>query len=146
MRKALVSTLFALFAGLLLASPVPVAAQGNHVRERVRAGQFMPLDRLLPSVRRGHPGTFYDAQGPELGPHGGYHYRLKWLTPQGRVVWLNTDARTGRVLGVEAERHRRVKGWRAPYAAPRFGGGPVAIPPPPPSWPPGEPPPRGRRR
>ncbi len=59
-----------------------------------------PLDELLPHVRNANPGTFYDAEGPYRGPDGRMHYRLKWLTPQGRMVWLDTDAATGRVLGV----------------------------------------------
>ena len=27
------------------------------------------------------------------------HYRLKWMTPQGHMVWYDTDARSGAVLG-----------------------------------------------
>jgi len=41
-----------------------------------------PLDRLLPGIRRAHPGDFYDAEGPTYG----------------RVIWYDTDARSGRVL------------------------------------------------
>ena len=29
-----------------------------------------PLDRLLPGIRRAHPGDFYDAEGPTYGPSG----------------------------------------------------------------------------
>jgi hypothetical protein len=57
-----------------------------------------PLDRLLPGIRRAHPGDFYDAEGPTYGPRGDPHYHLKWLTPDGRVIWYDTDARNGRVL------------------------------------------------
>ena len=57
-----------------------------------------PLDRLLPGIRRGHPGNFYDAEGPTYGPSGDPHYHLKWMTPDGRVIWYDTDARSGRVL------------------------------------------------
>jgi len=57
-----------------------------------------PLDRLLPGIRRAHPGDFYDAEGPTYGPSGDPHYHLKWLTPDGRVIWYDTDARNGRVL------------------------------------------------
>jgi hypothetical protein len=55
-----------------------------------------PLDRLLPQIRRNVPGQFLDAEGANTG--GDPHYHLKWLTPDGRVMWLDTDARTGRVL------------------------------------------------
>ena len=57
-----------------------------------------PLDRLLPGIRRDHPGDFYDAEGPTYGPAGDPHYHLKWMTPDGRMIWYDTDARTGRVL------------------------------------------------
>lgn len=58
----------------------------------------MPLDRLLPEIRRHTPGTFYDAEGPVPGPDGNLRYRLKWMTPEGRIVWFDVDARNGRVL------------------------------------------------
>jgi hypothetical protein len=60
------------------------------------------LDRILPGIRERHPGRFYDAQGPWRGPDGQYRYRLKWMTPDGRIVWFDADARTGRVLGPDA--------------------------------------------
>jgi hypothetical protein len=61
------------------------------------------LDRILPQVREHHPGKFYDAEGPWRGPDGQYRYRLKWMTPGGRIVWFDADARTGRVLGPDFE-------------------------------------------
>jgi hypothetical protein len=63
-----------------------------------------PLDRLLPQIRRDHPGQFLDAEGANTG--GNPHYHLKWLTPDGRVMWLDTDARTGRVLSQSPGRDR----------------------------------------
>ncbi len=89
---------------MLAAGVTPAWAQREHMRERIRAGQIRPLDRILPAIRRSHPGTFYDAEGPVPGPDGQYRYRLKWMTPDGRIIWLDTDARTGRVLGVEGVR------------------------------------------
>src|ERR1700680_4133948 len=68
-------------------------------RDNFDSGQVLPLDRILPEVRRTHPGRFYDAEGPFQGADGQMHYRLKWMTPDGRVVWFAADARTGRVLG-----------------------------------------------
>ncbi len=64
-----------------------------------RAPGVQPLDRILPEVRRSNPGEFYDADGPTQGPGGSEHYHLKWMRPDGRIEWLDTDARTGRVLG-----------------------------------------------
>jgi hypothetical protein len=76
-------------------------ATAQHARDHVRAGRVQPLDRILPHVRNSRPGTFYDAEGPFRGPDGRMHYRLKWMTPGGRIIWLDTDAHTGRVLGVD---------------------------------------------
>jgi hypothetical protein len=75
-------------AGAALAQP-----NGGPYRDGVQ-----PLDRLLPGIRRAHPGDFYDAEGPTYGPAGDPHYHLKWMTPDGRIIWLDTDARNGRVL------------------------------------------------
>jgi len=92
-----------------------------------------PLDRLLPEIRNRYPGTFYDAEGPYPDESGNAHYRLKWMTPEGRVIWLDTDARTGRVLGVSPNRFERYamppQDERAPAdaipheASPRHFGG-----------------------
>jgi len=83
---------------VLLATALPAAAQPRE------PDGVQPLDRLLPEIRRTHPGEFYDADGPRPGPGGSQHYRLKWMTPDGRVVWYDTDARTGRVLGTSPGR------------------------------------------
>ena len=57
------------------------------------------LDRLLPQIRRSNPGTFYDAQGPFVGPNGQAAYRIKWMTPDGRIIWFYVDARSGQMMG-----------------------------------------------
>ncbi len=80
------------------------------------------LDRILPGIRARHPGKFYDAEGPFRGPDGQYRYRLKWMTPGGRIVWFDADARTGRVLGPDMD--MRV----APRIESPFAGPPRDIP------------------
>jgi hypothetical protein len=89
--------------------------------------QVIPLEQMLPQIRRGYPGTFYDAEGPFPDAYGNPHYHIKWLTPEGRVIWLDTDARTGRVLSVNGS------GWRAQQFR---GGSRYNLPPgyPPPGW------------
>jgi hypothetical protein len=93
------------------------------------AQPVQPLDRLLPEIRRTHPGHFYDADGPHPGAGGSQHYHLKWMTPDGRIVWYDTDARTGRVLGVSPGRDNfdpggrggdrfGARGYRGYYGAP----------------------------
>jgi hypothetical protein len=74
-------------------------AAGPALAQPPREPGVLPLDRILPGVRHAYPGEFYDADGPTPGPDGQEHYHLKWMTPDGRIEWLDTDARTGRVLG-----------------------------------------------
>jgi hypothetical protein len=78
-------------------------AQPSRARAGVQSGQVRPLDQILNGIRRERPGSLADVQGPDIGPAGEPHYRLKWITPDGRVLWLDTNARTGRVLGVEGD-------------------------------------------
>jgi hypothetical protein len=119
---------FRIFLGFLallmvgLAQPVQAQPAGAPGRDGVQ-----PLDRLLPGIRRQHPGEFYDAEGPTYGPSGDAHYHLKWMTPDGRVVWLDADARNGRVLRSSpgrdsfdndrfgTERFRGPPGYARPY-------------------------------
>src|SRR5579872_5443009 len=85
-----------LTVGLLtvgFAHPVQAQPAGAPMRDGVQ-----PLDRLLLGIRRQHPGEFYDAEGPTYGPSGDAHYHLKWMTPDGRIIWFDADARNGRVL------------------------------------------------
>ena len=63
-------------------------------------GGRQSLDRVLPEIRRTTPGTFYDAEGPFLMPNGQVTYRIKWMTPDGRIIWFYADARNGHVLGL----------------------------------------------
>src|SRR5471030_3074879 len=102
----------------LLLSLLPLApAMAQPGRDGVQ-----PLDRLLPGIRRDHPGNFYDAEGPTYGPSGDPHYHLKWLTPDGRVIWYDTDARSGRVLRASPGRDEfdgpPPPGYARPYGPP----------------------------
>ena len=81
---------FFFILALALTPSLPAFAQ--------RGQGLMPLDQILSEIRRSRPGQFYDADGPSPGPDGSQHYHLKWMTPDGRIEWLDTDARTGRVL------------------------------------------------
>ena len=84
---------------VLLVAALAIGLSGPALAQAPRAPGVQPLDRILPEVRRSNPGEFYDAEGPTHGPGGSEHYHLKWMNPDGRIEWLDTDARTGRVLG-----------------------------------------------
>ena len=87
------------FLGVLgLVSASIAQPQIRYEREDDAHGGVQSLDRLLPGIRRSHPGKFYDAEGPIYGPSGDPHYHLKWMTPEGGIVWLDADARNGKVL------------------------------------------------
>src|ERR1700761_821849 len=110
MRQAFILLMACLAAGL----STPALAQ------MPRAPGVQPLDRLLPEVRRSVPGQFYDADGPVPGADGSPHYHLKWMTPDGRIEWLDTAARTGQVLGAFPGRD----GFDAPGARRYFAPAP----------------------
>ncbi len=74
---------------LLLLAPFAAAGPAS-------AQPALPLDRLLPEIRRTNPGQFLDAEG--ITRNGAPGYRLKWLTPDGRVIEREVDARTGRAM------------------------------------------------
>src|SRR5206468_2234704 len=102
-------------------------AQPYRAREGVQSGQVRSLDEILNGIRRQRPGSLADVQGPNPSAAGEPTYRLKWVTPDGRVLWLNTDARTGRVLGVEGDD-------RGPPGPPPQAYGRPPGPPPPPAY------------
>ena len=113
---------FLLVAALAIGLSGPALAQGRRAPGRAAAG---PHSARKCAARI--PGEFYDADGPTPGPGGSEHYHLKWMTPDGRIEWLDTDARTGRVLGaspgrdsVRRPRCRRAISHRRPrYPAPQ---------------------------
>jgi hypothetical protein len=123
---------FLAVAALLALGFSPAGAQGRYARDPYGPG-VVPLERILPQIRHGYPGTFYDAEGPYPDEMGNPHYHIKWLTPQGRVIWLDTDARTGRVMSVQGSNWRgqyRPPVYVAPYGGGPYGRGRVALPPP----------------
>ena len=77
-------------AGFLAFAGSPAFAQRDDV---------MPLDQILGQIRSQQPGSFYDADGPLPGPNGQPVFRIKWMTPEGRVIWFYVDARSGRMIG-----------------------------------------------
>jgi hypothetical protein len=69
---------------LLLALLAPAAASARGT-----------LDSILPEIRAQHPGRLSDAE-PWTDGEGNTHYRIKWMTPEGRILFFDADARTGR--------------------------------------------------
>jgi hypothetical protein len=107
----------------LLALATPAAAQWRYPGYSPGVRR---LTDILPELRRTNPGRFYDAEGPYPDAVGRMHYRIKWLTPEGRVIWLDTDARTGRVIG-PAGYPPGAPGVMRPYGPPIGRGYPPAV-------------------
>ena len=65
----------------------------------VRAGQCVPLGDIIArtniQVRGQYLGSEYDAES--------FSYRLKYMRSDRTVVWVDVDARTGRMLRVVGE-------------------------------------------
>lgn len=81
---------------LLLALAAPAEAQ------RMVDGET--LDRILPEIRAAHPGRLSDAE-PWTDETGRTHYRIKWMTPEGRILYFDADARTGHYSTSGGEPH-----------------------------------------
>jgi hypothetical protein len=93
MNRRIAAILAVLTLPALTASAEPVSVQGQ-VRKDMRAGAVRSLreieQRVLPSM----PGMEY--LGPEYDP-AAMVYRLKFIR-QGRVVFVDVDARSGTIL------------------------------------------------
>ena len=76
------SRFFRVLFPLVLAMVAPAWARGT-------------LDNILPQIRAQHPGQLSDAE-PWTDGEGNPHYRIKWMTPEGRILYFDADARTGR--------------------------------------------------
>ncbi len=108
-----------LFAALVAASALPAAADPQRASARDSAGvvlmaqdggrfrgrgpgdaepRLLPLEAVLANVSRQFPGHHLGVDGP-FRRDGRWIYRIKWLTPDGRVLIVFADAQTGQVLG-----------------------------------------------
>jgi uncharacterized membrane protein YkoI len=74
-----------------------VVADRGRGRDRAQPDRLLPLEAILGNIARQIPGHHLDVDGPfERG--GRWIYRIKWLTPDGRVLIIFADAQTGQIL------------------------------------------------
>lgn len=70
----------------------------DRARQGVAQGKLLPLEVVLANVARQIPGHHIGVDGP-YQQGGRWVYRIKWLTPDGRVIIVIADAETGQILG-----------------------------------------------
>lgn len=75
----------------------------DRARDGVVRGQLAPLELVLGGIARRFPGHHLGVQGPSKAG-GRLVYRIKWLTPDGRVLIVFTDAESGEILDVRGGR------------------------------------------
>lgn len=98
-------------AFVLALLPVPGAAgdrrddDQDRARAAVQAGEVMPLPALLERVQRSHPGQVLRVELER--DDGRWIYELRLLQPDGRLLKLEVDARSGEVLEAKPQRERR---------------------------------------
>ena len=104
-QAARLSATAALLA-LLMATLGPAGAseERDHERARaaVRAGEVLPLPTLLERLHRTHPGQVLELELEREDDSGRqpsrWVYEIKLLQPDGQLLKLAVDARTGQVL------------------------------------------------
>ena len=111
-----------LLAALLALSAAPVAAFDpghDRARDAMRAGKVMALEQVWSAVRGQVPGRLLDARMSER--RGVPVYELRVLRPDGVVVGVTADARTGQVLGARQPTRRATPNRNRPRtSAPAF--------------------------
>lgn len=105
MRRITLCLLLAVAAAFALPAAPASSSDLGAMREAVERGEIRPLSAVLPAVRAQVPGRVIDATVRRSGR--GWHYVIKMLTPDSRVVLVTADARTGSVLSVSGGGSRR---------------------------------------
>lgn len=78
----------------LTQSPPRQVTDQEHARWRREAGEIRPLDELLARASRVGQGEYLGVE-PDVSSN---IYRFKFMRPTGKVVWVDVDSRSGRVI------------------------------------------------
>ncbi|KJS40037.1 MAG: hypothetical protein VR70_06555 [Rhodospirillaceae bacterium BRH_c57] len=91
---------------VFLATVLPAGADDDHDRvlQAVQAGEVLSLRTILEKAEAAFPGDLLEAELED--EDGRTIYEIKLLTPQGRVLKLEYDARTGDLLKSKERGHR----------------------------------------
>lgn len=76
-------------------------ADYEFARKAVERGEFLPLEKILETVKRDYPGQILEI---ELEfDEGLWEYEIEIVTPEGRLIEIDLAASDGRVLDIEDE-------------------------------------------
>lgn len=99
MKRSL-SSLMLILLPLTLAAQ-PIAPDYETARQAVDRGDMLPLEQILARIEARHPGRIVEV---ELEDEDGLRlYEIEVLTPEGRLIEIELDARTGAILGYEED-------------------------------------------
>lgn len=79
----------------------PTPGDQDAVRRAVLEGRFRPLAEVMAEVSRVFPGRIIEMELEE--EEGRMVYEFDIMTPEGRLIEVDTDAMTGAILGMEEE-------------------------------------------
>ncbi|GHC77946.1 PepSY domain-containing protein [Limoniibacter endophyticus] len=89
-----------LVTALLLQTSSSTMADDDAERARALSGSILPLAQILRTISPRYPGKVIEV---DLDDDDDPEYQIRILDPNGRIVELEVDARTGRVLDVDME-------------------------------------------
>lgn len=89
---------------ILSLSPVAARADDDHERalEALREGRILPVEAIIAAARKDFGGDVLDIELEDEDE--GFVYEIKLIADDGRIVKLDYDAATGRLLRVR-QRH-----------------------------------------
>lgn len=79
----------------------PLAPDYETARQAVGRGDMLPLEQILARIEARHPGRIVEVELED--ENGLWLYEIEVLTPDGRLIELELDARTGAILGYEED-------------------------------------------
>lgn len=91
--------LFALLLSIALAAPAAGDDDHDAVRRARQRGEIVPLAGILADAESRYEGRMIEVELEE--DDGIVVYELEMLTPQGKIIELTYDARSGAFLGDE---------------------------------------------
>ena len=103
LRLRLLSSLAAAFGLIGLAASAGDSDDVARAREGVRAGRFVPLERVVGWVAERYHGRLLEVEFEMEDDDEGDvpTYEVEWLTPAGHVIEFEFDARDGALLEIE---------------------------------------------